>query len=455
MQRLITLVLMITALGLGGRCSVVSAQGFSSILEKLDRLEARLTQLETEQIKPLKTRLIQLETTQKQGLAELEQQLNQIPLATDPSAADSSIVQLQTRLNHLSAKMEQFQTNTSRPGEAVVIQGLVTDLRELSGELRSTLNPASGISAEIPGMTLSGFVDASYSFDLSSEDNSFGLDQVEVSMEKTLGKRGLVHTDLEWVSDGEGGFVLDAEQGYVTFQLSFPKNVDLTFGKFNAPIGFELLDAPDMYQFSHALVFDYGLPTNLSGAMLSIPWESGFDASVYLSNGWDENVDANTGKTAGGRLGYARGPFGAGGSLIHGTESTDGNDLTVVDLDLTLTPTEKWTLGAEVNYGRDKTDDTTYNWQGFLLMGHCDFNASTGLTLRYDFFDDGDARRLGSGAKETRQALTLASTFALGEGMGALVELRRDFSDEEVFVDDEGKPVKSVSNLAFEMTYAF
>ncbi len=52
----------------------------------------------------------------------------------------------------------------------------------------------------------------------------------------------------------------DLEQGYVAWRPGFASRWLLTFGKLNAPMGFELPDAPDMYQFSHALVFDLDLP---------------------------------------------------------------------------------------------------------------------------------------------------------------------------------------------------
>ena len=92
---------------------------------------------------------------------------------------------------------------------------------------------------------------------------------------------------------------------------------------------------------------------------------------------------------------------------------------------------------------------------GFLLMTHYDFKEYCGLTFRYDYFDDSDATRLGSGIVEKRQALTISPTFSLGEGMVALLELRYDFSDEEVFTDKDGDPAKSKIGLAFEMTYSF
>lgn len=435
--------------------SMVFAQGFSSILEKLDKLEKQLEQLEAGRLAPLEKRLQRLETTQKKDLTRLEKQLGTAPAATDRSDLDDAVAQLGTRLDDLTTKLEKQPQTASPSADVALVQGLETDLRALTGELRAAIDQATA-TGEVPAeLTITGFVDASYGYDVASKGNSFGLDQVEVDVEQVIGDLGTAHADLEWSSDGEGGFALDAEQGYLTFQPAFLKGASLTFGKFNAPIGFELLDAPDMYQFSHALVFDYGLPTNLSGAMLSASLGASADWAFYVSNGWDENVDGNTGKTAGGRLGFSAGTFGAGLSAIHGTESAAGNTLTVIDVDLTATPSDNWTLGGEINYGRDKLDEVSCTWKGIMAMAHVDFSAWSGLTLRYDLFDDGDACRLGSGVGETRQALTVAPTFALGDGMGALVEFRTAFSDEKVFVDSDGQPAKSASALAFEMTYSF
>ncbi|MCH7859583.1 MAG: hypothetical protein IID14_07795 [Candidatus Marinimicrobia bacterium] len=49
------------------------------------------------------------------------------------------------------------------------------------------------------------------------------------------------------------------------FNLKGVATPSITIEKFSASIRFELLDAPDMYQYSHSLVFDDALPTNLRG----------------------------------------------------------------------------------------------------------------------------------------------------------------------------------------------
>ena len=326
----------------------------------------------------------------------------------------------------------------------------------------------NGDSAVSGLVEISGFVDASYTYSNLDDSNTFGLDQVEIDLSRNLGDIGSLRADLEWVSDGEGGFTLDAEQGYVTLDLGMGRGEGnyptLTFGKFNAPIGFELLDAPDMYQYSHALVFDNGLPTNLTGAMLSMDLGGGIDVVVHLTNGWDQNVDANTNKMIGGRLGYSHEEMGGiGFSAMRGDEEGLVGNLTVYDVDLTLTPSTRLIIGGEYNNGKTELDqvDVENSWNGFMVMAHYSLNDVMGLTGRYDYFSWETsriaARRIGAqdhppgNVEVSQQALTIAPTFALTDGLGFLMELRRDFSDDEIFGDGE----KSMVNFAFEMTYSF
>ena len=341
--------------------------------------------------------------------------------------------------------------------------------QENTADAEDGMENGDGSSAISHLIEISGFVDASYTYTGIDGSNTFSLDQVEIDLSKDLGGIGTLNADLEWVSDGEGGFTLDAEQGYVTLDLGLGRGEGnyptLTFGKFNAPIGFELLDAPDMYQFSHALVFDMGLPTNLTGAMLSMDLGNGVDVVVHLSNGWDQNVDVNTDKMIGGRLGYSYEELGGiGFSAMRGNESGLTGNLTVYDIDLTLTPSPGLIIGGEYNNGKTDLDeiDVENSWNGYMVMAHYDFNDVVGLTGRYDRFNreiSSSLSSLGGGADPlelSQQAFAIAPTFALTDGLGFLMELRRDFSDDEIFYNsDTGESETSQVNFAFEMTYSF
>lgn len=322
-----------------------------------------------------------------------------------------------------------------------------------------------GPAAASDGLKITGFVDGSY---LDAEDSvgTFSLDEVELDFEKKLDEKLSARADLNYrAGDSSGDAALDfdelVEQGYVTYRLEAGTGVDLTFGKFNAPIGFELLDPVDMYQYSHSLVFDNGLPTNLTGVMGAYAFTEQVDVALYAVNGWDNNTDNSDGKALGGRIGITPVEgLNIGLSAIKGTTETNKDDKkSVYDVDITYTGVERLTVGAEFNTGKEDnagtaTGEDDSKWTGFLVMAHYDFTDMIGLTLRYDSFDDKGGSRLDDTdtLAEKRQSYTVAPTFSLGEGAGALVEYRVDKSDEKVF---EGGTEDTTGIFAVEFTYSF
>lgn len=321
------------------------------------------------------------------------------------------------------------------------------------------LSQGSAAKAETP-VEFSGFVDASY-VDADGSDGTFSLDQVELDIGKKLTEDLTLRADLNYLA-GTGSLAFDdiVEQGYITYTAPVGNGLEFTIGKFNAPIGFELLDPVDMYQFSHALVFDFGIPTNLTGVMGAYAFADQVDLSLYVVNGWDNNTDNNGSKTVGGRFGITPVEgINIGFSAISGPEVANNTEdkRTVLDVDLTVTMVERLTIGAEYNYGKeDKAslvvigDDA--KWAGVLLMAHYDFTDRFGLTVRYDWFNDKDGARLGNSVEEKQQSYTISPTVSLGEGAGLLVEYRRDTSDELVF---KGGTEDDRDTFAVEFTYSF
>jgi len=329
------------------------------------------------------------------------------------------------------------------------------------------------LAAGLAGATetdITGFVDASLYYDDNSGDAAFGLDQIEIDVTRVLSDVAVIRADLEWVKDGDG-WAQDLEQGYLEWSPVFAPDLALTFGKFNAPMGFEMLDPHEMYQFSHALVYDHGLPANLTGVMARHPLGERLAVSGWVVNGWDSNdlSDGNP-ETFGGRLDVSLNCCSTiGVSVISGTEICDSGFLagdpayfapyeferTVIDIDATLTPAEDWTVGGEFNQGAYEAGATKADWAGLMVMAHYDVNAWFGLTGRCDWFDDPDGHVFGAGIAETRTALTIAPTFVLGDGVGALIELRLDGSDLDRWTDADGNPTDSRLSIAFETTSTF
>lgn len=303
---------------------------------------------------------------------------------------------------------------------------------------------------------ISGFADAAYFYQASADSGEFGLDQVEIDITHRASEKTMVRADLEWIKDGDT-FVAQVEQAFLAYTCN--GGATFTLGRFNAPIGFELVDPNEMYQYSHSLVFTYGLPVNLTGAMVHKDLGAGLDARAYAVNGWDVNAETNKVLTWGGRLGYTRNAFGAGFSAISGKEAdATGAEFnrTVYDLDVSFKPTG-WVFGADLNSGKVEASGAERTWFGFLVMAHRDFNGWSGLTVRYDFFDDQDGYAFGLVGSEaqTRTAIAIAPTFVLDDGFGALIELRLDMSDQDAFTDSDDEATDSALTLAAEMTYSW
>jgi hypothetical protein len=329
----------------------------------------------------------------------------------------------------------------------------------------------------LPGLKLSGFVSASAIDDRNSNRSTFGLDETELDVEHSFSDKATVRADIEYVNDGTGSLNMDLEQGYLSYNLGSAQKWTFSFGKFNAPIGFESADAPGRHQHSYAAVSTYALPGNLTGASLSTQFSTAVDAIVYVVNGWDVNSDNNSGKTWGMRWGFTPiADLNFGLSAVTGPEQADRTDShrSVFDLDLTYQITPTFLFGGEANYGMESkvlTNGEDAKWFGFLLTSNIGLSGNVNLTMRADYLKDYKGHP--TGFAQDLKALTVAPKLKIVDGLEALVEMKYEVSNHEVFSTTSGAPkatgrrgplaapmITGVQknnrlSLAAEMTYSF
>ncbi len=315
---------------------------------------------------------------------------------------------------------------------------------------------AGGLSDKLDNLNISGFVDGSYSGQNASTTTSstgFGLDQVELDVEYAKNNVGF-RFDLNGSPSAGGNVTQNGlfEQGYVyyTFEGVLDEGITFTFGKFNAPIGWELLDAPDMYQFSHALVFNNGLPTNLIGASLSGK-VGAVDAVIYYTNEVDKNGVTTKGiRSAGTRIGIT--PM-EGANIGISLLSTGNPGLTAtrtLDVDFTYDAVENLVVGGEYNQVKTaSTATTTVKSGGYFLTVHYDFAPMLGATYRFGVWDN-DTKKTGKATSNT-----VALTTTLGDGFGALAEYRTVNNTMATATGDGFAANFNTKAYAFEMTYSF
>ncbi|MDH4182728.1 MAG: porin [Nitrospinota bacterium] len=322
------------------------------------------------------------------------------------------------------------------------------------------------------GLKIGGFVNSLYDTNMTRETSSFSMDQAELDISRETSASGFL-LNLNYLGGQAATTDEVVEQGYVWLALG--QSARLAMGKFNAPIGFESVDPVDMYQISHAMVYSYGLPTNLTGLKFSMT-ASALDLVLYVVNGWDQLVDDNKDKTFGARAGFnISRSFVLGLSVIAGAEGRDTiaeslesqalvkvktNNLMVIDLDFTATPAEATTIGGEFNFGTfskqsavKQGDDAS--WLAFMLLLNQKLSSKFALTARYDYFNDNDGARLGGGIKESRHAATLCADYLAAEGFRILGEFKYTMSSKKVFTDGSGKPTDAEMSLAAEALYSF
>jgi len=313
-----------------------------------------------------------------------------------------------------------------------------------------------------PVTEITGFADAAYFYNTSDVNGEFTVDQVEIDIIHRASKKTFVRADLEWVRVGDA-HTAQIEQAFMTYTTGGPA-LDVTLGKFNAPIGFEALDPVDMYQYSHSLLFDHGGPANLTGASVAKIFDGGFDVVGHVSNGWDADAMTGGNVTWGGRGGYTKDELTGHLSIISGKEEdvVAGNPATrtVFDVDVKY-EMEKWLFGGQFNVGDVSEEtgagDVDYSWTGLLLMGHMTINEWLGMTFRYDNLNDKDGWNFGTvgGDGQMRQSFTFCPTFSLDENFGCLFELRIDKSDLDGFTNSDGEPADTETKIAFEATYSW
>jgi putative OmpL-like beta-barrel porin-2 len=129
---------------------------------------------------------------------------------------------------------------------------------------------------------------------------NFYLDQVELDLNKSFGNRIRLRADLEFgrvlsgtsrVTESPPAFVnfgnpvpqnFNLEQAYVT--VGIPGNGELAFGRFNAPVGYYVVDRADNPTISFSNIYQFVTPTNVTGMKAYWAFGDHFDYNLYVVN---------------------------------------------------------------------------------------------------------------------------------------------------------------------------
>jgi hypothetical protein len=343
-------------------------------------------------------------------LLAAQDQLAKPPVVTDP-AIRAELDQLKSDNTSLQTRLASLEKSQNKDG-LVFFGYLAANLRFL----------------DLPDVTnADGTVD-------KKQDLDFFNNVVEIDAERRYKNRAKVRTDLLFnftpanAAGAQGrAFQIDVEQAYaqLDWSSSTPKlaptwtnpntapNADyaVIFGRFDAPWGFEPVNAPGNYCVTRSNLFQLIKPKLFTGALTVANWSEQVSTSLYVVNGLEDNFDVkNNFKTIGARVDLSAAPDGGvrPWSLalngLAGSEQPTANNLSGDNGFLGIFPDP--TLLFDIEYrlilgklliGGDALFGTIYDAQGgvdanqgsnpFFGLNttiHYEINDRVGYTFRYD-----------------------------------------------------------------------
>ncbi len=278
----------------------------------------------------------------------------------------------------------------------------------------------------------------------------------------------------------------------VTAVAPIGNGLALSFGRFDAPFGYERHDAALNLTATTSELQRFGRPQSMTGLQAAYQFAPWLDVAAWVVNRWENETRA---KSVGGRIGVTPIPgsrllnLGIGG--FWGPEQDDDNSHArwIVDADATWSPASQLLFAGEFVYGgesnvsfrrrgvpfaADAVDGADVHWFGLYGLVHYDLLRWLGISLRYSLFNDLDGAR--TGVAQLLQSFTvvpivhlsrlipelrpLGVTYARTRHPVDWVDLRLEYrfglSDQTIFSDvAPGTPITQAANSAHVVTAQF
>jgi hypothetical protein len=270
--------------------------------------------------------------------------------------------------------------------------------------------------------------------------NSISLNYAEVVIEKKPAKIGYrfdlgIGDTARIVNSTERSITGNThfdylQQAYLSGKVSDRLQVD--FGKFVTPMGAEVIETQDNWNYSRSLLFTWAVPLYHTGLRATMAENDQFTIAAFLVNGWDVVTDGNSAKTVG--LSATWKPKDTKltwvGNWMGGEEQqTNGPVRHTFDTTLSYDYKPRVSFMANYDYGRDGAPGFTgkVHWEGVAVYSKLQADKKLTILPRYELFRDRDGFR--TGARQTLQEVTVTGQVPL-EGDKAIlwIEGRRDWN---------------------------
>jgi len=239
-------------------------------------------------------------------------------------------------------------------------------------------------------------------------------------------------------------------------------NITVDFGKFVTPLGAEVIETKDNWNYSRGLLFTYAIPLYHFGVRTTFAGSDKATFGAYLVNGWNNVRDNNTAKSLGLMATFKPSEkLTLTENYLMGNESsvTGDNRRHMFDSIATYVANSKISLLANYDYGFDTQFAARRMWQGIAGYAKISFNGmDTGFKVvpRYEYFYDKNG--FGTGANQVLQEGTITLQMVSKEAGTFWAEYRRDWSDQQVFSINKSSglvPRLNQDTVEIGYTYSF
>jgi hypothetical protein len=333
---------------------------------------------------------------------------------------------------------------------------------------------------------LTGFVDTYYSYNFNTPKtpcsslagisifnclhafdvahNAFSLNLAELALEKkpTTDSRAGYRIDLDYGAGatlvagfehaGSTPIYQNIQQAYISFLAPAGQgSLQFDAGKFVTPVGFEVIESKDNWNYSRGLLFTLAMPGYHQGLRVAYSPSDKAKVTGFLFNGWNNSVENNGGKSVGVQfIGKPSGALGVTANYIGGPElSADNADWRHL-LDVIVTRKVSPMVDVAVDYVIGT--ELSKTWQGIAAYLKYQPNAWFALTPRYELFNDRDGWAL---IGQHVQEFTLTGELKHKDGVMMRVEYRGDVTQDPFFVKNASDVVKTQNALTIAWVYAF
>jgi len=311
---------------------------------------------------------------------------------------------------------------------------------------------------------LNGFVSSSYSYNFNNpesgknqyrvfdfDDNTFKIDVAELVFQKQLTAPGDAGFRIDLTAGSSIPPVvkstkdtedIDLHQIYLSYIAKIGNGLRIDAGKFVTHLGYEVIEGYDGYNdnVSRSFLFGYAIPYTHTGVRFSYPFSKELNATLIVTNGWDNSTDNNKSKSLGAQVTYTpTDRFTFTGNFLGGPEQNNDNSRNrfVYDFLGILKITDQLSIGGYGVYGvEQKTasngdDAKWYGAAGYLRYYLCeDFS----FALRTETFNDWSGTR--TGIPQRLDEITITPEYKINKNIIVRGDFRYDESNLEVFEID-------------------